>query len=88
MLNLAQIRTVLSRYYDMDNLIVEATAVSGGDIHQCSVLTLHGNAYGSRPHIPSRLFIKCNSGLGAQVLESEFESLKLIFRPLPQRRFL
>lgn len=78
MINLALIKTALSNYYDTDNLIVKAESVSGGDIHQSFILTLHGGVDRTELCIPDHLFVKYNSGIGAQVLESEFESLKLI----------
>jgi len=78
MINLALIKTALNKYYDVDTLTIEATSVSGGDIHNSSALFLRGDFEGAEPYIPDRLFVKTNTGIGAQVLASEFESLKLI----------
>ncbi len=78
MINIAAIKSALTKVYDIENLTIEATSVSGGDIHNSSVLFLHGDFEGAESCVPERLFVKTNTGVGAQVLESEFESLTLI----------
>jgi len=53
-------------------------AAFGGDIHSSFSVNLRGDAA-----LPSALFVKCNSGVGIDVLKTEFESLTLMNESIP-----
>ena len=64
---------LLRRYFNVEDLACNILSVSGGDIHTCSQLDLVGVA-----GLPECLFVKSNSGVGGDVLRTEFESLNAI----------
>jgi len=69
----AHIKSLLEGYYSAEGVDVICRPVSGGDIHTCSQLDLVGV-----DGLPERLFVKSNSGVGGDVLRTEFESLNAI----------
>lgn len=68
-----QIESVLADYFKVPHLSCHAQEVSGGDIHSSYALTLTCSK-----SIPKRVFAKANSGDAADVLHSEYQSLKEI----------
>ena len=68
-----QIESVLADYFEVPVLSCDAQEVSGGDIHSSYALTLTGDK-----SLPKRVFAKANSGDAADVLYSEYQSLKEI----------
>ena len=78
MINLSYIKKRLQQHYDTDKIEVTAKSQSGGDIHQSYKLELSFEHIKSKIDIPNNLFAKVNSGVAANILESEFESLELM----------
>ncbi|MBX2848823.1 MAG: fructosamine kinase family protein [Acidiferrobacterales bacterium] len=77
------IRHSVQRHYDAEEFEIEVTQQSGGDIHQSFAIRLLFESNLQTSCLPKRLFAKINSGLGAQVLKSEFESLQIINSTCP-----
>lgn len=73
-----QIETILKDHFNVSALAIEAQPAYGGDIHSSFILHLTG-----ANDVPQQLFAKLNSGVGARVLKSEFESLLVINRQVP-----
>ena len=78
MKSLYRIEAVLKKYFSADELSLDSMSIAGGDIHSSFSLNLAGDAT-----LPSKLFVKCNSGVGVDVLKTEFESLKLMNELIP-----
>ena len=72
------IKTVLEKHFSVESLSVDCVPIGGGDIHSSVELNLIGGRA-----LPKKLFGKFNSGVGVDVLKTEFESLKLINVLLP-----
>jgi len=77
MKNLSYIEEILKNHYQIQALCLNAVPVSGGDIHHSMVLNLSSEDRGVATSLPAQLFAKFNTGIGTDVLESEFESLQL-----------
>ena len=78
MKNQSHIRAVLKQYFAVEDLNIDSMPASGGDIHSSVELSLTGDDV-----LPNHLFGKFNSGVGVDVLKTEFESLNLINALLP-----
>jgi len=75
---LNSIKTILEKHFSEGSLSIDCVPVSGGDIHSSVELNLIGNKA-----LPEKLFGKFNTGVGIDVLKTEFESLELINELLP-----
>ena len=73
MIKLSKLASILRNHFNVESISVEARGISGGDIHTSMQLNLSGH-----PSLPRHLFAKTNTGFGAEVLKSEFESLTRI----------
>ena len=78
MKELQSTKAALKKYFQVDNLTIDYTPISGGDIHSNFELKLSGDEV-----LPCRLFAKFNSGMGVDVLKTEFESLTLVNELFP-----
>ena len=84
MLDYNSVKAILERYYDCKNLNISIEPQTGGDIHQSYLVTLNIDNDIINNKIPEKIFLKTNSKIGADVLESEFDSLNTIAKQLPR----
>ena len=78
------VKTILERYYECDKLNISIEPQTGGDIHQSYLVNLSIDDDIINNKIPEKIFLKTNSRIGADVLESEFDSLNIITKQLPE----
>jgi len=79
MLTLKQIESILESHFETSYLSVQLQVIGGGDTHSSATLLLTGDE-----KLPEQLFAKFNSGQGAEVLKTEFDSLKIINKLAPE----
>lgn len=81
MLNLGFVKRTLQQHLDDKSFELTAEPLAGGDSHQNYVLTLNFDQNSASNKLPKYFFIKANSS--ADILESEFKSLRSIGELLP-----